>query len=110
MSEFPAAPPDDYGMTLDAEDGTVAEFRDPVSVVFGGHGGRVIDIRCSPFHRDIFASAGSDHEGIPDFEFKLSMNFGSMWNSRFMFIFTLGNGECVEMEGKFHHSTPRRKS
>ena len=67
MSEFPAAPPDDYGMTLDAEDGTVAEFRDPVSVVFGGHGGRVIDVRCSPFHRDIFASAGSDHEGIPDF-------------------------------------------
>ena len=78
MSEFPAAPPDDYGMTLDAEDGTFAEFRDPVSVVFGGHGGRVIDIRCSPFHRDIFASAGSDHEGIPDFEFKFSMNFGSM--------------------------------
>ena len=66
MSEFPAAPPDDYGMNLDADDGSVAEFRDPVSVVFGGHGGRVVDIRCSPFHRDIFASAGSDHEGILD--------------------------------------------
>ena len=72
MSEFPAAPPDDHGMNFDADDGSVTEFRDPVSVVFGGHGGRVVDVRCSPFHRDIFASAGSDHEGTYELESRIT--------------------------------------
>ena len=39
------------------------EWYDPVVATFGSHiGGRIIDIRFSPFHRDIFLSAGSDQE------------------------------------------------
>ena len=39
------------------------EWYDPVVATFASHvGGRIIDIRFSPFHRDVFLSAGSDQE------------------------------------------------
>ena len=38
------------------------EWRDPISVVFSSHRGRVVDVRASPFHRDLFFSLGSDQE------------------------------------------------
>ena len=52
-SEAPAAP---------SEMSDEIPWRDPVSVVFSGHRGRVVSLKTSPFHRDIFASLGTDHE------------------------------------------------
>ena len=40
------------------------EHCDPVSLRFDHHRGRVLDVKCSPFHRDIFASIGSDEVRI----------------------------------------------
>jgi len=48
-----------------AADGALdgAEWRDPVTVTFTAlHRGRVLDVACSPYHRDIFLSLGSDME------------------------------------------------
>ncbi len=61
MSELSVPPSADFEASGDGSDDAV-EWRDPVSVTFAGHGGRVVDIACSPFHRDVFASAGSDAE------------------------------------------------
>ena len=39
------------------------DLYDPVVAAFQGHyGGQVVDIKFSPFHRDIFLSLGSDKE------------------------------------------------
>jgi WD40 repeat protein len=62
MSELPVPPSEDYEATMEDSGGGEVEWRDPVSVTFSGHGGRVVAIHCSPFHRDVFASAGSDQE------------------------------------------------
>ena len=46
---------------LELENG--GDWYDPVTSTFASHiGGRIIDIRFSPFHRDVFLSVGSDQE------------------------------------------------
>ena len=58
VSLITSAPVESFSETEDA-----GEWYDPVVATFASHnGGRIIDIRFSPFHRDIFLSAGSDQE------------------------------------------------
>ena len=45
------------------EDGDTSELVDPVTAAFQGHfGGQVVDVKFSPFHRNVFLSLGSDRE------------------------------------------------
>lgn len=48
------------GPDKDSDEGP--EFLDPVSVSFQPHRGRILEVRCSPFARDLFFSLGSDRE------------------------------------------------
>ena len=41
---------------------SVSPPKNPITVMFGAHKGRVVDIKCSPYKRDIFMSVGSDQE------------------------------------------------
>ncbi|TRY73188.1 hypothetical protein TCAL_01952 [Tigriopus californicus] len=46
----------------DKESDEGPEYLDPVSVSFQPHRGRILEVRCSPFARDLFFSLGSDRE------------------------------------------------
>ena len=48
-----------YSFIQDDDD---QEWHDPVKISFFGHQGRVNDIQCSPFERNVFLSSGSDQE------------------------------------------------
>lgn len=56
MTDLPATTSDD--LILDSDNPP----KNPITVMFGGHKGRVVDIKCSPYKRDIFMSVGSDQE------------------------------------------------
>ena len=62
MSELPATLGEDEIIFDGGDQDSGHHPKDPVTVTFAGHRGRVTDLKCSPFKRDIFMSVGSDQE------------------------------------------------
>ena len=53
----------EFGSDSVVENGDSSELVEPVTAAFQGHfGGQVVDVKFSPFHRNVFLSLGSDRE------------------------------------------------